>query len=143
MDSKRKEIRNKIKDILVNADTFARSNVHASKKTPIEFNDLPSICVYLSEEDYTSMQRTARRNVKYRYDIEVQVEIFDTKATDEALADGLDDDLKEVHDAILEDETLGGLVQAIMPNNAKFTIDRWGSAPVGAVQVVYNLAYFD
>lgn len=145
MNSKRKEIRQKLKELLIAADTSAGRRVYSSKKTPIEHEDVPSICIYLPEENYTPHQRTGRgsASVRYRYDIEVTVEIYATESDFEALADTLDDDLQAVHDAILEDNTLGGLVNNIMPMSAATHMTTIASSPVGGIQAIYNLAYFD
>lgn len=142
----RKLIREAAKAMLVNK-TIANANVASSRPNPLSQNpsahggteELPAIIIYTRSTKSEVFDESPRR---YRHEAELAVECALEIKSGEELDDQLDNFEQEVVDALLADDSLGGIAEDLMLTGSTNTIADAGEKLLGAVIITFQAVYF-
>lgn len=139
MSTKRKEIRQAIKDKLLN-ETDADDRIYTSRVIPVWESERPLILVYTREETVTNRAEAPRE-----YDRRMQLSI-------EIIMDGeddIDDDLDTVGQQVEtklftgeEAHTLEDLCEDIELKGCSMTIEKDGKKLIGSLILNYEVTYY-
>lgn len=142
----RKLIRKAAMGMLV-GKTVAGTNVASSRPNPLSQRpsahggkeELPAIIIYTRSTKSEVFDESPRR---YRHEAELVVECACEIKADEELDDQLDDFEQEVVDALLADDSLGGLTDDLLLTGSTNTIADAGEKLLGAVIITFQAVYF-
>lgn len=145
MSSERKAIRYAVKSALLNK-TAAADRVFANRTDPVmdQATDIdagteqfPLLLVFTRNERSEVFDESPRR---YRRTAEVLVE--GTLNAGDQSDDALDDLAQEIENAVLVDDTLGGLVNDTKLTNTAMVLGSNGRKVIGGVTLTFEVEYF-
>lgn len=153
MASKRREIRNKFRDLLL-GKTDAGANVFSNRASATWSEELPIIAVYSRAE---SVEQLNTAPLEYRRVIEMAVEIVaegsETPGAVMALEDTLDEIAEQVEKELSRDETIGetlnyfgkkvALVDALRLKTIEFDFQGEGVKPTGSAIMLFDVTYYE
>jgi len=122
MATKRTEIRNAVVDALKTIDAF-NGRVFPGRRRTLAQYDLPAACVYVEGEEKELLSMDKPRKLDRELTLIYEIFIPTAPVADYDLLDTL---CKAAEDALLEDETLGGLVSYVFPESDKYEISEEG-----------------
>lgn len=142
----RRLIREAAKAMLV-SKTIAGLNVASSRPNPLSqrpsahggLEELPAVIIYTRSTKSEVFDESPRR---YRHEAELAVECAMEIDPDQELDDQLDDFEQQVVDALLIDDTLGGIAEDLKLTGSTNTIDGTGEKLLGAVIITFQAVYF-
>lgn len=135
--SKCTDIRNALKAIYTAMPGIA--TVYLGRQRSIPVHALPAICIYTENEEKALAHMGKPRVFDRGMDLvsEIHVQASTTQAAEELL-----DTLCAAREvAILNNETLGGLVDSILPVLDEYEIDEDGRKPAGVAECRDNVTY--
>lgn len=142
----RKLIREAAKAMLV-GKTVAGANVASSRPNPLSQRpsahggkeELPAIIIYTRSTKSEVFDESPRR---YRHEAELAIECACEILPDQDLDDQLDDFEQQAIDALLVDDSLGGLTEDLLLTGSTNTIADAGEKLLGAVIITFQAVYF-
>lgn len=153
MESRRKVIRNTIRDLL-KGNTRAGDKVFTNLSSPNWREQSPVIIIYTRAETVEELNVSPR---EYRRTLELAIEITAEGSEDpnsgDNVEDTLDDIVSQVELILNRDETLGeienslgkkvALVDALILGSLDFTFEDGGQKPAGAARIIFNVVYHE
>lgn len=142
----RQLIREAAKTMLV-GKTIAGQNVASSRPNPLSqapsahggTDELPAVIIYTRTTKSEVFDESPRR---YRHEAELVVECALEIQPGEELDDQLDGIEQQVVDALLADDSLGGIAEDLMLTGSTNTIADAGEKLLGAVIITFQAVYF-
>lgn len=143
---KRIAIREAVKAALLNK-TPAAARVQASRPNPIQQNptwiqdntQLPRIIIYTRNTKSSVFDESPRR---YRHETELRVECVTEVLAEQDIDITLDNFEQTALDAILADDTLGGVVDDTMLSESSSEIDGDGDRLIAGVVLAFTVVYY-
>jgi hypothetical protein len=121
----RKEIRNKVVEILKRSKIVDVNEIRANRSIVYDQEKLPSISVYTRNESTESVLSDAPVQLKRVIDLLVEVSVSSDK--DDLAADKLDDLCHKVENALMADDSLGGTCDRINLARVDFSYEGEGT----------------
>jgi hypothetical protein len=142
--NKRKLIRHKISELLkAELVNFVKpSNIELNSSEPNWDNDesLPAVRVYNISEGIETWNDAPR---ELRRDAYIVVDIMARTTKKFTASDHLDDIDQQIRNILLEDETLEGVSEDIIPTDVNFVFDNDSKSEIGSLQTTYMVSYLD
>ena len=136
MSHVRKQIRDRISEILASGVTLVSGRVYPSRIYPLSEDNLPCVAVYTSSEESglrTMGTVTIERQLLTSVDAVVRV------------SDSFDDDVDalcvQIEEAIAADFTLSGLVKDIVLSSTEIDFDSDAERPIGIARLTFACRY--
>lgn len=145
--NRRNQIRDAIKSLLLN-QTSCGERIYTQRAQPSWEITYPAIFIFARSESAQPMSRNDEdeqgiTKVAYLRNLEVAVEIRVKMLDDGNIDDALDDIAGEVERRVLENDTLGQVVNAMIYTGCSIEVDVGGEKPIGLVTMVYDVSYSD
>jgi len=131
----RAKIRNALKSALTGL-SITGSNVFKSKAYPRHADQLPALLIYSGAEESEPVDFDDATDRDY--DVVVEAALF---ASAEQVDDLLDDIAVEVENAILVDQTLGGLAKSTTLTGSEPDTSLDGEMPFGSLAMTFTVNY--
>lgn len=135
MPHKRKPVRTKIRDLLLN-QTLAGPRVFENRTRKWGENEMPAICVYTDKESIEIHSHSPR---EYLRKLSITIECV------HVLAKNVDDVLDTISDQVevllRQDDTLGGLVGSFELQESESAVVGESMKELGAVRLFYEAEY--
>lgn len=143
----RKVIRDAAKAALVAANTRAGTRVESNRPNPLSqrpspeggVQELPAIIIYTRSTKSSVYDESPRR---YRHEAELAVECALEILPDQDIDTTLDEFEQEIVEALLRDETLGGVADDMTLQSSANTFDESGAKLLGAVIITFTAVYY-
>lgn len=135
MGHSRKEIRNAVKAMLINA-TGAGENVYSNRETSLWEAELPAILIYTRDES-SEVRGTAGRNSIRTLQLQIDIKAM----ADDSVDDTLDDIANEVEALIEADLSLSGTAQSAILTSTELTLDASSETEKGVATLTYEIKY--
>lgn len=134
--TKRTDIRTALKAVCEGMDGI--TSVMTGRRRSIPAHKLPAICIYMESERkqraYAGYPRLFERGSNYTFEIHIQA------SSTEAVEDLLDLYSAALETALLDDESLGGLVRDILPVMDDYDIEEDSKNPGGIAICRYTIS---
>ncbi len=133
------DIRNAVRDLLKPIPDF--TIITTGRRRSIPAADLPAVCIYVDNEQIELFSTGHPRQFNRRLTIATEIHLQDQTA--EALETQLDRLTNLREDAILSDETLGGLVAQNLPESIEYRLVEEGHRPAAVAICRDQALYFE
>jgi hypothetical protein len=135
----KRKIRERIRDILIEAGTPAGIKVAIGRTIPTWIEDFPVILIYPSNEN---VQRFNEAPKNYQRNFALDIECLAKGSDDDELDYNLEVLAERVEDIVEIDETFGGIADRTELTNTEYQTEPDGQSPVGALKLTYNVRYY-
>lgn len=136
MTSQRAVIRQRVMELLFDK-TEALDRVFPNRARQLWPEELPAILVYTRSENVTEFDHAPR---SLKRDLRLAVEVV-AKA-DEQLDDQLDEIARQVEDALLGEDTLGGVCSDCLLSDVELALTGEGETLWGTLLMTFQITYF-
>lgn len=137
MSSARKEIRNRVIELLSAANIVPTGRLFRNRMRSLETAELPAMLVYTFDEPVVKHAESPK---EYERRLSLSVEIVGTASED--LDDLLDDLADRVEKVINDNYDLGGLCRDIDLSNTESQYSDEGHKAAGAVRMTFIVTYY-